>query len=418
MKIITDPIYGVIDISPVLPMIEAPEFQALHDKQQLGLTALVYRSATHTRFAHSVGAYHRTRLLTDRFLTQGRITKVEAEALCAFALYHDIGHGPLSHVTEDFYPDHKEKTAELVSNLRGPIELCGVDTDLMLQMARHEHPLAMAVYDKNVGTEKMDYLARDGMNTILCQPAGLAYLPNYVLYHEGQIAIDSKAIEPVLDLMNFYMRMFKEVYFRKALVIAQRMLHKAIHLMMVVGELDSQRLSKMTASELCGAMSVSKKKTVCHLYYCYKTRHLFKEAIVIRPEKFAEETRIAHKAIKVFTGDAVTMNKLLSAPHLQKANHEKLLLLECDIARLANVASRDVLLVPPFNPERFEAKDVPVLLNNGELCSLKANRPAHFASMDEIAHSYQALRVCVHPMHRELFSEESVACKVRDLLCS
>ena len=44
-----DQIRGIIDIRAVLPMVETREFQALGDKRQLGMTYLVFPSATHTR---------------------------------------------------------------------------------------------------------------------------------------------------------------------------------------------------------------------------------------------------------------------------------------------------------------------------------------------------------------------------------
>ena len=33
-KVIADPIYGIVDIRPVLPMVETPAFQALGDKRK------------------------------------------------------------------------------------------------------------------------------------------------------------------------------------------------------------------------------------------------------------------------------------------------------------------------------------------------------------------------------------------------
>src|ERR1700735_3312731 len=99
-KVIADPIYGIIDIRSVLPMVEAPEFQALGDKRQLGMSYLIFPSATHTRKAHSIGAYYAHQQLMQHWLKLGFVDRREADALAAYALYHDIGHPALSHVTE------------------------------------------------------------------------------------------------------------------------------------------------------------------------------------------------------------------------------------------------------------------------------------------------------------------------------
>src|SRR5271170_8087715 len=99
-KVIADPIYGITDIRQVLPMVETPEFQALGDKRQLGMAYLTFPSATHTRKAHSLGAYHATRELMKGWLELGFVNRREADALAGYALYHDIGHPAFSHVTE------------------------------------------------------------------------------------------------------------------------------------------------------------------------------------------------------------------------------------------------------------------------------------------------------------------------------
>src|SRR5580692_3996739 len=52
-KVVVDPVYGIIDIRPVLAMVETEEFQALGDKRQLGMSHIVFPSATHTRLART-----------------------------------------------------------------------------------------------------------------------------------------------------------------------------------------------------------------------------------------------------------------------------------------------------------------------------------------------------------------------------
>ena len=58
-KLVMDPIHGFINIReyPVVgELVETGQFQRLRRIGQLGLAHLVYPSATHTRFAHSLGA--------------------------------------------------------------------------------------------------------------------------------------------------------------------------------------------------------------------------------------------------------------------------------------------------------------------------------------------------------------------------
>ena len=58
-KIIRDPIHNIIEIDPVaLKIIDTPTFQRLRRIRQLGIAWLVYPSAEHSSFTHSLGIYH------------------------------------------------------------------------------------------------------------------------------------------------------------------------------------------------------------------------------------------------------------------------------------------------------------------------------------------------------------------------
>ena len=125
-KFVIDPLLGVIEISDVLPLIDTREFQSLGFKYQLGFAYSVFPAATHTRKQHSLGAYERTRRLTNDWLHNGFITQDEARALQVYALYHDIGHGPFSHVTEKLGKiNHDERGLAMVKNLQSAIESVG-----------------------------------------------------------------------------------------------------------------------------------------------------------------------------------------------------------------------------------------------------------------------------------------------------
>ncbi len=102
-KIVSDPILGLINISKVLPMVDAQPFQSLAYKYQLGLAFLLFPSATHSRKQHCLGAYQRTKDLMRRWVEAGMVTKDQAQTAATFALYHDIGHGPFSHTVEPLF---------------------------------------------------------------------------------------------------------------------------------------------------------------------------------------------------------------------------------------------------------------------------------------------------------------------------
>lgn len=102
-KIINDPVFGFIKIPKgiLLDIVKHPLMQRLTRIKQNGLASVVYPGAQHTRFQHSIGAYH---LMSEAVLSLQQkghfIFDSEAEAVEAAILMHDIGHAPFSHVLE------------------------------------------------------------------------------------------------------------------------------------------------------------------------------------------------------------------------------------------------------------------------------------------------------------------------------
>lgn len=106
-KVIRDPIDGFIGLTALeVRIIDTPLFQRLRGIKQLALTNYVFPGAVHTRFEHSLGTLHVAQRILGRLRELG--TPVSDEEACALrfaALLHDVGHGPFSHVAENFLAD-------------------------------------------------------------------------------------------------------------------------------------------------------------------------------------------------------------------------------------------------------------------------------------------------------------------------
>lgn len=108
---IRDPLHDLIEFEPndfenaLWNVINTRPFQRLRRIRQLGFSDLTFPGATHSRFAHSVGAFHTARQLMriiERHLQRSQhFDKVKAETALAAALVHDVGHGPFSHSFEE-----------------------------------------------------------------------------------------------------------------------------------------------------------------------------------------------------------------------------------------------------------------------------------------------------------------------------
>mmetsp|Transcript_582 Transcript_582/g.986 ORF Transcript_582/g.986 Transcript_582/m.986 type:complete len:707 (+) Transcript_582:1-2121(+) len=102
-----DPIHGSIEIHPLcVRIINTRQFQRLDHLKQLGVSYLVYRGATHTRFSHSVGvAYLAEKVVKNLRDHQPELNITPKDLLCVTVagLCHDLGHGPFSHIFDGMF---------------------------------------------------------------------------------------------------------------------------------------------------------------------------------------------------------------------------------------------------------------------------------------------------------------------------
>lgn len=102
---IRDPIHGFIFREPTEQgIIDTAIFQRLRRLRQLALAYLVYPGAVHTRFEHSLGAFH----VACRVAKQLNLSAEEARLVRLAALLHDVGHGLFSHVSESVLEKHTD----------------------------------------------------------------------------------------------------------------------------------------------------------------------------------------------------------------------------------------------------------------------------------------------------------------------
>ena len=101
-KIIHDAVWGSRIFEPwEIAIIDLPIMQRLRSIRQLSMSFLVYPTAIHTRFEHSLGV---ASVAKDML----RQTELDGDAVSSAntitaALLHDIGHGPFSHLSEEMY---------------------------------------------------------------------------------------------------------------------------------------------------------------------------------------------------------------------------------------------------------------------------------------------------------------------------
>src|SRR2546425_10177163 len=106
---IRDPIHGAIEVtSDERALVDSPQYQRLRNVKQLGFADLAFPGATHTRYAHGLGAMAVATRVFDALAPKLQLGAEDRDrfrqTLRLAVLFHDLGHAPLSHATERIMP--------------------------------------------------------------------------------------------------------------------------------------------------------------------------------------------------------------------------------------------------------------------------------------------------------------------------
>ena len=202
--------------------------QRLTRIKQLGLANAVYPAAQHTRFQHSIGAFH---LMSEAItsLTQKGIFifDSEAEAVEAAILMHDIGHGPFSHVLENTLItgiSHEEISLMMMEQINR--EMNGA-LNLALKIFKDEYPkhFLHQLISSQLDMDRLDYLRRDcfftGVNEGNIGSARIIKMLNVV---DDQLVVESKGIYSIENYLTSRRLMYWQVYLHKTAVAYEKVL--------------------------------------------------------------------------------------------------------------------------------------------------------------------------------------------------
>ena len=106
LKVFGDAVHGDIWLSDLeVAIVDTPDFQRLRRIQQLGTTSLIYPTADHSRFTHSLGTVLMAQRMMDAMDSgvdgQEILSDPARRTIRLCALLHDIGHVPFGHTIED-----------------------------------------------------------------------------------------------------------------------------------------------------------------------------------------------------------------------------------------------------------------------------------------------------------------------------
>ena len=229
-KIINDPVFGFINIPKGLlyDIVRHPLLQRLTRIKQVGLSSVVYPGAQHTRFQHSLGAFHLMSEAIMQLASKGNfIFDSEAEAVQAAILLHDIGHGPFSHVLEDTIVkgiSHEEISLMLMERMNK--EMNG-QLSLAIQIFKDEYPKRFLhqLVSGQLDMDRLDYLRRDSFYTGVTEGnIGSARIIKMLDVADDHLVVESKGIYSIENFLTARRLMYWQVYLHKTSVAYERML--------------------------------------------------------------------------------------------------------------------------------------------------------------------------------------------------
>ena len=229
-KIINDPVFGFIKIPRGLlyDIVRHPLFQRLNRINQLGLASVVYPGARHTRFQHSLGAFH---LMSEAILSLQQkgimIFEPEAEGVQAAILMHDIGHGPFSHVLEDTLISgisHEDISLLMMEQMNHDLQ---GQLAYALSIFRDEYPKRFLhqLISSQLDMDRLDYLRRDSFFTGVTEGnIGSARIIKMLNVVDDRLVVDHKGIYSIENYLTTRRLMYWQVYLHKTAVACEKVL--------------------------------------------------------------------------------------------------------------------------------------------------------------------------------------------------
>ena len=240
---ITDPIHRYIRFSETeREIVDTVIFQRLRGIRQLAGAHLVYPSAQHSRFEHSIGTMHIACYAGETLFSKGYFgDEDKVQQLRLAALLHDIGHGPFSHLFEEVLMEkhnmnHEDMGKQIISRseISDILGKHGYNSSDICKLSFGQSNIQFfnEIISGALSADMMDYLPRDSLFT------GVEYgkidyhrlISSFEVTTDGHLAINKSALYSLESMLISRYEMYKAVYFHKTVRSAEVMLLRSIML--------------------------------------------------------------------------------------------------------------------------------------------------------------------------------------------
>ncbi len=224
-----DPLHQSITLNSSIPeekmvmeLIDSSPFQRLRRIKQLGPAYLTFHGAESSRFTHSLGVFHLARRSINHLTYFDPGLKNYKFILYGAALLHDLGHGPLSHTSEEIFKiNHESWTAKLINSSEEITKILNKygkenakKISDLIQSRKTEKKLIISLISSQLDCDRLDYLMRDSYST------GARYgqldidriISAMTIAPDGDLAIQPKGIMAVEHYLVIRNLMYRSVY--------------------------------------------------------------------------------------------------------------------------------------------------------------------------------------------------------------
>ncbi|MGH7297224.1 MAG: HD domain-containing protein [Polyangiaceae bacterium] len=352
-----------------LGLIDTPEFQRLRGIKQLGTTSLVYPSAVHTRFEHSLGAMHTAaRMLAAIEERAGKPFPARIRAATVIAsLLHDVTHIPFGHTLEDerrLFPRHDEPERMLRFLRSGALARAIDRTRLRVEVEEiltgsPADPLPADIVRGTFGADLLDYLARDAYFCGLAGRYDARLFRAFGRARDGRLGLAlskdgllrSDAVSEVLNLLWLRCALSERVYYHHAKVAAGAAISKAVEIGLSLG-LAEEDLYVLGDDGLLDMLRrrFARSRPMQAILGRLAARSLYKRAYVLT-RAVGEEAQ----------------SRLVARFHQDRRAREEA---ESGLAREVGLRAEDVILYCPQPAMAAKEADAPIVIDGGAARSL------------------------------------------------
>jgi len=297
-KIVRDAVHGDIELGPLeLELIDTPEFQRLRGIKQLGTASLIYPSAVHTRFEHSLGTSWMARRILNAIRKHDTVDDDEVELIRVAALLHDVTHVPFGHTLEDerrVFPRHDEDTSRLdyfleESSVGGVLSRCGLRGEVR-KVLEGRSGYRSDIVGGAISADLLDYLRRDNYFTGLSQ-----YYDDRVFQlferdedrlimrvdKHGRLRHD--ALSELVNLLRIRYTLSERVYFHHTKLASGAMISRVVEMALAEGfdPVSLRTLRDETLLWVLASRYGTRHPGIAHILSALESRKLYKPCYIL-----------------------------------------------------------------------------------------------------------------------------------------